>query len=106
MLGHEAWRAACKYAGRAVPDFSQRIGQEEPVKGGKAGVLITEGDQRYAWEEKNRDGETKWMCVPDAVHGFDMADLMGADAETVQDGALKRDALIEMMGQWLFKTSE
>lgn len=103
MLGHEAWRAACRYAGRAVPDFSQRIGQEQPAEGGKPGVLITEGDQRFAWEEKNRDGEIKWLCVPDAIHGFDMADAMRADAATVEDGALKRDALIKMLGEWLFE---
>lgn len=102
MLGHEAWRAACKWAGRAVPGLDQRIGQEEPAEGGKLGVLITQGDQRFAWEEKNRDGEIKWLCVPDAGHGFDMPGALGADEKDTEDGGLKRDALIKMTGEWLF----
>lgn len=102
MLGHEAWRAACKFAGKTVPGMDQRIGQEEVASGGKAGTLITTGDERFAFNVKDQDGEVKWLCVPDAAHGFDMAANMGADKEEVRDGELKRDALIQMTGEWLF----
>lgn len=102
MLGHEAWRAACKYAGRAIPGMDERIGQEEPAEGGKPGTLITEGDERFAWEETNDNGEVKWLLIPDAGHGFDMAGAMRADETTVRDGELKRDTLIRLTGEWLY----
>lgn len=103
MLGHEAWRAACKYAERAVPGMHERVGQDEPAEGGKPGTLITEGDQRFAWEERNRNGEIKWLLVADAAHGFDQAKAMGADGTTIEDGDLKRDALIKLTGEWLYR---
>ncbi|KAI3399456.1 hypothetical protein diail_6718 [Diaporthe ilicicola] len=102
MLGHEAWRLACRLSGRQVPGLDQRIGQEAPEESGKLGALITTGDQRFAWEEKNRDGEIKWLCVADAAHGFDMPGALGADEKTSEDGKLKRDAIIRMAGEWLF----
>lgn len=103
LLGHEAWRLACKLAGREVPGLDEPIGQQDLVEGGKPGVLVAQGDQRYAFEEKSRFGEVKWLCVPDAGHGFDVAEQMRADAVTVQDGQLKRDQLIKMTGEWLFR---
>lgn len=102
MLGHEAWRAACKWAGKPVPSLDQPIGQEDVVDGGKAGTLITEGDERFAFDVKDQNGEVRWLCVADAGHGFDMAAMMGAAKEDVEDGDLKRDALIQMTGEWLF----
>lgn len=103
MLGHEAWRLACRLTGRQVPALDQRIGQEAPEESGKLGALITTGDQRFAWEEKNRDGEVKWLCVPDAGHGFDMPGALGADEKTSEDGRLKRDEIIRLAGEWLFR---
>lgn len=102
MLGHEAWRLACRLTGRQVPGLDQLIGQEAPEESGKLGALITAGDQRFAWEEKNRDGEVKWLCVADAGHGFDMAGPMGMDERTTEDGRLKRDQIITLAGEWLF----
>lgn len=102
MLGHEAWRAACKFAGKPVPGLDQLIGQEELAGAGKAGTLITEGDERFAFDVHDQHGEVRWLCVPDAPHGFDMAAFMGVDKETVEDGERKRDALIQMVGEWLF----
>lgn len=102
MLGHEAWRAACKFAGKPVPSLDQPIGQEEVAGGGKAGTLITTGDERFAFDVKDQDGEIRWLCVADAGHGFDMAAMMGAAKEDVEDGDLKRDKLIQMTGEWLF----
>lgn len=103
MLGHEAWRLACRLTGRQVPGLDQRIGQEAPEASGKLGALITTGDQRFAWEEKNRDGEVKWLCIADAGHGFDMPGAMGADEKTSEDGLLKRDEIIRLAGEWLFR---
>lgn len=102
MLGHEAWQLACKLAGRPVPGLDQPIGQAEPESSGQLGALITEGDERFAWGEKNQDGEIKWLCVPDATHGFDASGDMKADEKTVEDGILKRDRIIKMAGEWLF----
>lgn len=106
LLGHEAWRLACKLAGREVPGLDEPIGQQDLVEGGKLGALITKGDQRYAFEEKSRFGEVKWLCVADACHSFDMAERMGMGAETLQDGNLKRDAVIKMVGEWLYNESQ
>lgn len=103
MLGHEAWRLACRLTGRQVPALDQKIGQEAPEESGKLGALITTGDQRFAWEEKNRDGEVKWLCVSDARHGFDMPGAMGADEKTSEDGRLKRNEIIRLAGEWLFR---
>lgn len=105
LLGHESWRMACRLAGREVPSMDEPLGQADIVENGKPGVLITQGDQRYAFEEKSRYGEIKWLCVPDAPHGFDMAEQMRGDADTVKDGHLKRDALIKLTGEWLYHQS-
>lgn len=102
MLGHEAWRMACGLAGRQVPGLDEPIGQAEPESSGLPGALITEGDERFAWEEKDQDGDIRWLCVPDATHGFDSSADMRADEKTVEDGVLKRDRIIEMSGEWLF----
>lgn len=104
LLGHEAWRAAHKFAGQPVPGLDRPLGQEAPAEGGKPGTLIWAGDDRFAFEVKEQDQAVRWLCVPDAAHGFDMAALMGGDAREVEDGLLKRDALIEEMGKWLFET--
>lgn len=102
LLGHEAWRLACKLSGREEPGMDEPIGQQDLVEEGKFGALITQGDQRFAFEEKSRFGEVKWLCVPDAGHGFDMAKQMRGDADTIKDGEMKRDALIKMTGEWLY----
>lgn len=102
MLGHEAWRAACKFAGKPVPGLDQRIGQEELVEGGKPGTLIKSGNETFAFDVKDKDGEIRWLCVPDAGHGFDMASQMGADEAEVKDGKMKIDDISKEMGEWLF----
>lgn len=102
LLGHEAWQLACKLAGREVPGLDEPIGQQDLADGGKLGTLVTTGDERFAFEHKDQDGEIKWLCIADAGHGFDMAGQMHADADTVEDGILKRNAVIEMAGKWLF----
>ncbi|KAF3765208.1 alpha/beta-hydrolase [Cryphonectria parasitica EP155] len=105
MLGHEGLRTACRLAGKPEPGMDQRIGQEELAAGGALGTLITEGDERFTWEVKDQHGEVKWLCVPDAGHGFDMDGGLGADKEAAEDGRLKREALVERTGVWLFGES-
>ncbi|KUI65568.1 Acetyl esterase [Cytospora mali] len=104
MLGHECWRLACRLAGREVPGLDQPIGQEEPEQSGEAGALIIGEDDRFSWEEKDRDGEIKWLCVPDVIHGFDMSGVRGSDEKALEDARLKRDQIIKMAGEWLFGT--
>ncbi|PSR77833.1 Alpha/Beta hydrolase protein [Coniella lustricola] len=103
MLGHEAWRAACRWAGKPVPAMDEPLGDAEPV-----GALVTEGDERFAFEVREGQGQgdkesvVKWLCVPDAGHAFESAAGMGGDEAAVQDGLVKRDVLITMLGKWLF----
>lgn len=102
MLGHEAWQMACKLTGRQVPGLDQPIGQAELESSGKLGALITGGDERFAWEEKDQDGEVRWLCMSDTAHGFEMSSVLTSDEKTIEDGILKRDTIIEMMGEWLY----
>jgi acetyl esterase/lipase len=48
ILGQEAWRAACRWGGRRVPEVAEVPGKEEVV--GK-GELVLE-DERFAWEDR------------------------------------------------------
>nr|GAT52895.1 predicted protein [Mycena chlorophos] len=102
VLGHETWRMACRFAGKREPGMDEPIGQQDLADEGARGAMIVEGNERFAWEVADEEGEIKWLCVADAAHGFDSAEMMGADEETVQDGLMKRDKLITMTGKWLF----
>lgn len=105
MLAHEGWRTISKLAERPVPSMETRVGKEEAVNDGKGeSSLVLRGDQRFAWEEKNRDGEYKWLLVPDAVHGFDQALAgIGADEVTLTDGKKKTLESITLIGEWLWR---
>jgi acetyl esterase/lipase len=101
LLGPEAWRMACKLAGKKVPGVDEVIGKEETA--GK-GELITEGDERFAWEEETEDGgRYKWLLVPDTIHGFDQDNIarLVKDPVTMEDARIKRDKVIGMIGDWL-----
>ncbi|KAK4149547.1 hypothetical protein C8A00DRAFT_37858 [Chaetomidium leptoderma] len=75
LLAPEAWRMACKLAGKRIPGLDEVVGCEETV--GK-GLLITEGDERFSWEETMEDGSRyKWLLVPDTIHGFDQDNIEG-----------------------------
>ncbi|AEO67264.1 uncharacterized protein THITE_2144678 [Thermothielavioides terrestris NRRL 8126] len=101
MLSIEAWRMACKLAGKRVPGLDEVVGCQEPV--GK-GVLITEGDERFAWEVTLEDGSRyKWLLVPDTIHGFDQ-DHIGEftkDPVLQEDAQIKTAKVVDMVGQWL-----
>jgi acetyl esterase/lipase len=101
LLAPEAWRMACKLAGKKIPGLDEVVGCEETV--GK-GVLITEGDERFSWEKTMDDGSRyKWLLVPDTIHGFDMDNIgsLTRDPACTEDSRIKTPKVIDMVGQWL-----
>jgi hypothetical protein len=102
MLAHEAWRMACKLAGRRIPALDEPVGREETVGKGR---LITEGDERFAWEETMEDGSRyRWLLVPDTIHGFDQDNidgLTGGDGVFMEDARIKTAKTIDLIGEWL-----
>ncbi|KAL2167410.1 hypothetical protein VTG60DRAFT_1316 [Thermothelomyces hinnuleus] len=102
MLAHEAWRMACRLAGRRVPSLDEAVGREEP--GGK-GELVTGGDERFVWEETaEEDGlRVRWLLVPDTVHGFDQSNIEGLvkDPVLMEDARIKTAKVIDLVGEWL-----
>ncbi|KAK4118872.1 alpha/beta-hydrolase [Parathielavia appendiculata] len=102
LLAHEAWRMACRLAGKRVPDMDEVVGCEEPV--GK-GVLITEGDERFAWEEASGDSTIRWLLVPDSIHGFDQDNIASLvrDPVTMEDARIKTAKTIDLIGKWLLE---
>ncbi|KAK4097663.1 alpha/beta-hydrolase [Parathielavia hyrcaniae] len=102
LLAPEAWRMACRLAGKRVPGLDEVVGCEEPV--GK-GVLITEGDERFAWEQTSGDSRVRWLLVPDTIHGFDQ-DLIASvvrDPVTMEDARIKTAKTIDLIGEWLLE---
>ncbi|KAK3353782.1 Alpha/Beta hydrolase protein [Lasiosphaeria hispida] len=102
MLGQEAWRMACKLAGKKVPDLTDAMGCDE-VQVGK-GELILDGDERFAFEETVEGGQYRWLLVPDTIHGFDQKiDAMVRDPVLMEDAGIKTEKLIDQIGEWLHK---
>ncbi|KAG7288268.1 hypothetical protein NEMBOFW57_007799 [Staphylotrichum longicolle] len=101
LLAPEAWRMACKLAGKRVPGLDEVVGCEETV--GK-GVLITEGDERFAWEKTTEDGSRyRWLLVPDTIHGFDQDNInaLARDPVFLEDARIKTTKEIDLIGRWL-----
>ncbi|KAL2173752.1 Alpha/Beta hydrolase protein [Thermothelomyces heterothallicus CBS 202.75] len=104
VLAHEAWRMACRLAGRRVPSLDEPVGREEP--GGK-GELVTGGDERFAWEEETAEEDgglrVRWLLVPDTVHGFDQSNIEGLvkDPVFMEDARIKTAKVIDLVGEWL-----
>lgn len=104
MLGSEAWRLACKLAGKEVPRVEEMIGREKP---GERGECEFE-DERFHWWESLYEGDGKiwryrWLLVPDVIHGYDQ-DNIGSlirDEEAVKDGLEKREEVMEEVRKWL-----
>ncbi|KAK0719350.1 Alpha/Beta hydrolase protein [Lasiosphaeris hirsuta] len=102
MLGQEAWRMACKLAGKKVPDVTEAMGCDE-VRVGK-GELILDQDERFAFEETVEGGQYRWLLVPDTIHGFDQRiEAMVRDPALMEDAGLKTEKLIDLIGEWLHK---
>jgi acetyl esterase/lipase len=103
LLAPEAWRLACRLAGKRIPGADELPGREEVV--GK-GELITEGDERFAWEETMEDGSRyKWLLVPDTIHGFDHDNIEGLvnDPVCMEDAGIKAAKVIDLIGEWLLE---
>ncbi|KXX80015.1 Carboxylesterase NlhH [Madurella mycetomatis] len=101
LLAPEVLRMMCKLAGRRVPGLEEVIGQEGSIRKGE---LITEGDDRFSWEEKTRDGRRyKWLLVPDTIHGFDNDGIndLARDPVLMEDARMKRGKVIKLIGEWL-----
>jgi acetyl esterase/lipase len=101
MLAHETWRMACKFAGKRIPGYDEKVGCEETVGKGK---LITEGDERFAFEETMEDGSRyRWLLVPDTIHGFDQDNIEGLTRDPVfmEDARIKTNKTIDLIGEWL-----
>lgn len=101
LLAAEAQRMACKLTGRRVPDVEEKVGDEQPLE---PGVVITEGDERFAWEHRTEDGRRyRWLLVPDTIHGFDQDNIGGMvkDAVTMEDARIKTTKVIDLIGKWL-----
>ncbi|KAK3338865.1 Alpha/Beta hydrolase protein [Neurospora tetraspora] len=116
MLGGEAWRMACKLAGRRVPGVEEMLGREEPGPGekkeGKKGGLLELEDERFHWQEEvtemEEDGRQqvkrsyRWLLVPDVVHGYDQDGISRIkDEEAVRNGMEKREEVMEIVRGWL-----
>ncbi|KAK3988853.1 Arylacetamide deacetylase [Cladorrhinum sp. PSN332] len=106
FLAHEGWRAACKFAGRKVPDRKSEDAMERicGIEGVVSEVKGEEGlvldDERFAFE----DGGVKWLLVPDVVHGFDSVSargFAGGGEETRKDAENKEALEREELGRWL-----
>jgi hypothetical protein len=67
-----------------------------------------EDKERFGWCEENGEGQgsTKWLLVPDVVHGFDSAGWRGkylwADEIARMDAEMKTIAYQREMAEWLW----
>ncbi|KAK4443652.1 hypothetical protein QBC34DRAFT_416710 [Podospora aff. communis PSN243] len=98
ILGQEAWRMACKLAGKKIPAVGEVMGRRKP---GEVGELILEGDERFAFEERVGGCWYRWLLVPDMIHGFDQKMEM-KDQTLVEDARMKKEKVISVIGEWLF----
>jgi acetyl esterase/lipase len=96
MSSHEAWRMACRLAGRAEPAMDRKSGREECGATGELELV----DERFAWEDRERG--VRWLLIPDVVHGFDrIPPIMLGDETTCRDAELKNTKVIQEIGDWL-----
>ncbi|KAG0647835.1 Arylesterase [Hyphodiscus hymeniophilus] len=96
LSSHDAWRMACRLAGREEPSMDEKPGREECGETGKLELL----DEKFAWEALERG--VRWLLVPDVVHGFDhLPPLLLGDETSVRDAEMKNIKVIEEVGHWL-----
>ncbi|KAL2267873.1 hypothetical protein VTJ83DRAFT_5150 [Remersonia thermophila] len=103
MLAAEAWRMACRLAGKPVPSDHAVVGAEDHLAG--HGKLITQGDERYAWEVVLEGGKRRyrWLLVPDTTHAFDQegSRQVALDPVFAEDAVEKTKLTIDLIGKWL-----
>jgi hypothetical protein len=99
ILAQEAWRAACRWGGRRVPEVAEIPGKEEFLGEGE---LVLD-DEQFAWEDKASG--VRWLLVPDTVHAFDQSfiGLIVRDKVLVEDATIKTDKTMRIIGEWLLE---
>lgn len=112
-LAHESWRTACSWAGRAVPDTDIMVGRRGPSQWrGSLDDGRGENAAKFGWAEKMTvggvEGSTRWLLVPDVVHGFDSAGwrnkYLWGDEEARLDSEMKTIAYQRELAEWLWGT--
>ncbi|KAK3324475.1 alpha/beta hydrolase fold protein [Cercophora scortea] len=110
-LAHESWRAACVWAARAVPEAEVLVGRRSPSRW--RGCLddgMGENGLKFGWLEEGDGGgsSTRWLLVPDVVHGFDSAGwrnrYLWGDEEARVDAEMKTVAYQRELAEWLWGT--
>ncbi|KAI1840160.1 hypothetical protein JX266_013634 [Neoarthrinium moseri] len=105
ILAHDAWRMACRLAGRRVPGMEEQVGR--PGVGARGMLELT--DAAFGFEvvmgASSGGGvrSVKWLLVPDALHGFDLRlpDALAGDDESREDANMKTRQAVVALGQWL-----
>ncbi|KAK0722636.1 hypothetical protein B0T26DRAFT_826460 [Lasiosphaeria miniovina] len=108
-LAHESWRAASVWAGRAVPDTDVPVGRRGPSqwRGCLDDGAGDSGGVKFGWTETHTGGgSTRWLLVPDVVHGFDSVawrnKYLWGDEEARMDAEMKTIAYQREVGEWLW----
>ncbi|KAK3352445.1 alpha/beta hydrolase fold protein [Lasiosphaeria hispida] len=116
-LAHESWRTASAWAGRAVPDTDVLVGRRGPSRW--RGCLDDgrgENGAKFGWSETHArggaggsvPGSTRWLLVPDVVHGFDSPGwrikYLWGDEEARMDSEMKTIAYQRELAEWLWGT--
>ncbi|KAK0620094.1 hypothetical protein B0T14DRAFT_566875 [Immersiella caudata] len=116
-LAHESWRTACAWAGRAVPDTDILVGRRGASRW--RGCLDDgrgENAAKFSWNEVHEkggrggfEGTTRWLLVPDVVHGFDSAGwrnkYLWGDEEARMDSEMKTLAYQREVAEWLWSVA-
>ncbi|KAM7201777.1 hypothetical protein V8F20_004738 [Naviculisporaceae sp. PSN 640] len=126
-LAHESWRAACSWAGGdgglgavTAPDNDTIVGRRgvsrwrgclddgEGLDGSKFGWVSYHRRNGTGAEDEEGEimGSTRWLLVPDVVHGFDSAPwrnkYLWGDEEARMDAEMKTIAYQREMAEWLW----
>jgi len=114
-LAHESWRTACAWGGRAIPDPDVLVGRRGPSRW--RGCLDDgsgENSVKFGWGETHTnalgtvEGTTRWLLVPDVVHGFDSAawrnKYLWGDEQARMDSEMKTIAYQRELAEWLWGT--
>jgi acetyl esterase/lipase len=122
-LALESWRAACRWAAegwgdsidkskprRVVPGLGEKVGRPEVYEW--RGCLDDgrkPDRERFAWCELHDGGRgsTRWLLVPDVLHGFDSAGWRGrylwGDEVARMDAEMKTIAYQREIAEWLWE---
>ncbi|KAM7183200.1 hypothetical protein V8F33_013727 [Rhypophila sp. PSN 637] len=134
-LAHESWRSACNWASSSKGGNAVGLPDEDAIVGRKAvsrwrGCLDDGAGldaDKFGWvvyhgcdnnngsgsreEEEEEDrivGSTRWLLVPDVVHGFDSAPwrnkYLWGDEQARMDAEMKTIAYQSEMAEWLWGT--